>query len=487
MAVKLNQSLKQTQGLVFTPQLQQAIKLLTLNHLEMTNIIAEEMVENPLLEELGAEGTEKNETDYRLEQMEGENTEATSEDFSQTDHLSANDNFDFEQYIESYNSHSSAMPPSMTGPMAAEDMPNYENITAPSATLSEHLAWQLRMGDLSKKEQQMAQILIHNINDDGYLDISLAEVAQQTDHSREEVQAILGIIQGLDPVGCGARDLKECLMIQARMLVPRIPLVEQVIAQCLELLQQKNPQAIAKQLQAKEEQVAEVKFIISEFNPRPGRLISNESTHYIAPDVVVRNIGGELKVEVNDEGVPRLRISRLYRQMLQQGGDRTTKDYVQGKLRNALWLIKSIQNRQSTIYRVAEAIVRYQPNFFRKGAAFLRPLFLKDIAGELGVHESTVSRATTNKYMYTPLGTFELKYFFGAGIGGKNGGIDVAGEALKSKIKELVDSESPKAPLSDQKMVNILKTQDIAVARRTVAKYRDLLGIADSRTRKQNA
>src|SRR5690606_5014152 len=242
---------------------------------------------------------------------------------------------------------------------------------------------------------------------------------------------------------------------------------------------------IAKDFGVSKEKVKDAELIIMSLNPKPGRLVSSDETQYIVPDIFVAEVGGEFVVQVNDEGVARLRISNLYKSLIKNSNSNTdAKEFVQDKLRSALWLIKSIENRQKTIYKVAESIVRTQQEFFKKGPAFLKPMILKDIANEIGMHESTVSRVTTNKYMHTPIGTFELKYFFNAGIGGKNGGIDIAGESLKLKIKELIASEDPRKPLSDQKIADILKKSDIEVARRTVAKYREMLNILPSSKRK---
>jgi RNA polymerase sigma-54 factor len=221
-------------------------------------------------------------------------------------------------------------------------------------------------------------------------------------------------------------------------------------------------------------------------NPKPGRLVSADETQYVVPDIFVAELGGEFVVQVNDEGVPRLRVSNLYKSLIKSSANQVeAKEFVQEKLRSALWLIKSIENRQKTIFKVAISIVKNQQEFFKKGPAFLRPMILKDIAGEIGMHESTVSRVTTNKFMHTPIGTFELKYFFNTGIGGKNGGIDIAGETLKLKIKEMIGNEDPKRPLSDQKISELLSTRDIVVARRTVAKYREMMGISPSSKRKK--
>ncbi len=477
MAIKMNQRLAQTQSLTMTPQLQQAIKLLTLTHLEMTTVIAQEMVENPMLEEI----------EDAPEEASPENQEAsetTAEDFSNPEMVeNSKDQFDWESYADSMNNNSST-PPSMAV-ADPEDQMNYENMVTRSSSLPEHLEWQLRMENLTEDEWKIAQEIIHNLNEDGFLDTAFDEIIAKTSLEREDAFEILKMIHQLDPVGCGARNLEECLLIQARNLEERAPLVELLIANHLHDLQKKDYASISKVTGVEKEKIKDAELIISGFNPKPGRLIGGEETHYVVPDIYVVQVGEEFMVQLNDEGVPRLKISNLYRSMLKKGQEGEAQEFVQDKLRAAMWLIKSIENRQKTIVKVSEAIVRYQPEFFKKGPQFLKPMILKDIANEISMHESTVSRVTTNKYMHTPIGTFELKYFFNAGIGGDKGGIDIAGETLKLKIKGLIERENPKKPLSDQKIVELLEAEDIVVARRTVAKYREMMNIAASSVRKR--
>lgn len=479
----MNQGLKQSQNLTMTPQLQQAIKLLTLTHLEMTNVIAEEMVENPMLEELGPSDDERNtDEDYKLERLETQNEEVSAENF-QEESIVNKDDFDWQSYIESYENSNSSQPPSMATP-DSEDAPNYENMVSQGQTLADHLEWQLRMEDLSPLQLQFAELVIHNINDDGYLEVSYDELYSQTDLAKEDCEELIDKIQHLDPVGCGTTNLSECLMVQARAAEERSPLLERLIWDHLEDLKRQDFKLISEKTGASEDMVKDTAMILQNFHPRPGRLVVTQETHYVVPDIYVKEIGGEFVVQVNDEGVPRLKISKLYRDMIKQKGDAQAKEFVQDKLRSALWLIKSIQTRQNTIFNVAKAIVSQQQEFFKKGPRFLKPMVLKDVAGEVGVHESTVSRVTTNKYMHTPIGLFELKYFFNSGIGGKNGGSEITNEVLKFKIKELIDNENPKKPLSDQKIADLLSRQDVEVARRTVAKYRELLDIPSSSKRK---
>lgn len=483
MSIKISQGLKQTQNLAMTPQLQQAIKLLTLTHLEMTNVIAEEMVENPMLEEVGGE------SEIELpSEMDNETREATSEDFQETPLMKDKDDFDWESYADSFNSTSSMAPNMATPSTDPDDMPSYENIVSRGMTLAEHLEWQLKMETLSKEEWFLAELIIGNINDDGYLEANFEDLIAESGLSREDAFDVLEIIQRLDPVGCGASNLEECLLAQARIAEERSPLLEKLIKEHLEDLKLKAFDKIAKSLGVSMDAVKETALILQSFHPKPGRLVATPDTHYILPDIYVVEVGGEFVVQVNDEGIPRLKISKLYQEMIRKGATHKNdeaSEFVKDKLRAAEWLIKSIQNRQRTIEKVSKAIVQKQQEFFKKGPKYLRPMVLKDVANEIGMHESTVSRVTTNKYMHTPIGMFELKYFFNTGIGGKDGGVDVASEVLKLKIKAIFDAENPAKPLSDQKVVDILARENVVVARRTVTKYREMLGIDPSSKRKK--
>lgn len=484
MAIKMSQGLKQTQSLMITPQLQQAIKLLTLTHLEMTTLISQEMVENPMLEEIDGE-MDSGPIEESREEIDS--FEATADNFSGPELIEGSkDTFDWDSYSESFNSSSSSSPNTKEA-LSPDDLPSYENMVSKSQSLQEHLEWQLRMESLSLAQLNFCLDLIGNIDDDGYLEVPFDEVVARSQiEDRDGALGMLGLVQHLDPIGCGAQNLEECLGIQARMLHERSPLVELIIERNLKDLEKKDYLKISKDFGVSKEKVKDAELIIMGLNPKPGRLISADETQYVVPDIFVAQVGGEFVVQVNDEGVPRLRISNLYRSLIKSSqSDAEAKEFVQDKLRAALWLIKSIDNRQKTIYKVANSIVKTQQEFFKKGPAFLKPMILKDIANEIGMHESTVSRVTTNKFMHTPIGTFELKYFFNAGIGGKNGGIDIAGESLKLKIKEMVGNEDPKRPLSDQKISELLSTRDIVVARRTVAKYREIMGIAPSSKRKK--
>ena len=486
MAVKLSQGLKlkQSQTLTMTPQLQQAIKMLTLTHTELTEVIATEMVENPMLEEFGAEVNvdQKSESDYKVDKLENQTKEAVAENFEEPT-VMAKDDFDWNSYVEAYEN-SSYTPPNMAK-QDFDELPNYENIVSSGKNLAEHLELQLRMENLTEDEWKVADSIIYNIDEGGYLDESIEVIISKTGHDREDSLEILKMIQNLDPVGCGSRDLQECLYIQARALTDRAPLVELIIKEHMSLLERGELKGIAKITGVEEEVVKEALFVIHNFHPKPGRLVSGEDTHFVVPDIYVVESDGEFSVRLNDEGVPKLRISKLYMSMLKDKENKEAQDYVKEKLNAAKTLMESIYRRQDTIFKVAEAIVERQQNFFKKGPKFLKPMILKDIADEIGRHESSVSRATTNKYMHTPIGLFELKYFFNTGLGGKNGSADIASEVLKIKIKELVAKENPAKPLSDQKIGEVLSREDVKIARRTVAKYRESLGILSSAKRKK--
>ncbi len=480
MAAKLSLGLKQTQSLMMTPQLQQAIKLLTLTHLEMTTLIAQEMVENPMLEE--SEGESAADEAPTKEDLEA--SEAKPEDFQAPDIIEGGrEDFDWEAYAESFNNNSST--PNTRESLSPDDMPSYEGMVSKQQTLAEHLEWQIRMESMPDAAMAFALALIQDVDDDGFLTSPLDELIAQSQLDRDDALAILHLVQNLDPVGCATSGLQESLLVQVDALDNPAPLVSLIVKHHLDELQSKDYAKIAKALGVTKEKVKDAELVIMGLHPKPGRLVSPEETQYVVPDIFVVEVGGEYVINVNDEGVPRLRVSSLYRDLLKsKEGGAEAQEFVQDKLRAALWLIKSIENRQKTIHKVAAAIVRSQQEFFRRGPPYLKPMILKDIAGEIGMHESTVSRVTTNKFMHTPLGTFELKYFFNTGIGGKNGGIDIAGETLKLKIKEMIDAEDKRRPLSDQRISELLSTRDIIVARRTVAKYREMMNILPSSKRK---
>ncbi|MBF0206647.1 MAG: RNA polymerase factor sigma-54 [Oligoflexia bacterium] len=523
MGIKISHEFKQTHALSMTPQLQQAIKMLTLTHLELSDVICNELTENPLLEEVENDFStrDKNvsDVDYKIECLEMQNHEGEERSFSDLSQSvapptlgeslgnSVGDTEGGPPFSDYDGGRVSAGPvvdviggggiqaKSMVTAADMEDVPNYENLLSKERTLSEHLEWQLRMDSLTEEEWKIAELILGNINEDGLLEYSFDEIIGKHTVDAMMAQRILKKIQLLDPVGCAASSIQESLLIQAQNCGEGTPEMELVLKKYFSELTDQNFLNSIKKDGISRGQGEHILSVIKELNPRPGLLISSTDVQYVIPDVYVSLIGDELVISLNDEGIPKLKISGQYKSMIEKLGvgsasasfsdsEVKAKDYIKDKLRSAFWLLKSIQNRQRTILKVTEAIVRLQSDFFYKGTGSLRPMILKDVAAEIGMHESTVSRVTINKYMHTPMGVFELKYFFNSGVGGR-GGVDLAAEALKTKIKVLITTEDSTLPLTDQKIVEILAQEDIRIARRTVSKYREQLGISTSVQRKK--
>lgn len=487
MAIELKQSLKLSQQLVITPQLQQAIKLLQLSRLELREMIENELLENPLLEEgpqpedeeVPAEVAKELEAEEIPDKTHPEHLEMSSGSDGQ---MTEPKEFDWENYLGTYNDAGQEARTSFP-----EEGPNYENMVTKPTTLEDHLVWQLRMTDLSEREEAIGVVLIGALDDKGYLTISVEEIAAKNGYDLDEVQDILLLIQEFDPIGVGARDLKECLLLQAKKMGLERPLLEAIINEHLHLLERRDYPTLARKLKVPLKRILTAAKLISEMEPKPGRPFGRQDTQYITPDVYVIKIGNEYTITLNEEGLPKLRVSSFYRSMLSRGNGSTgdvAKGFIQEKLKGAMWLIKSIHQRQRTLYRVSKAIVKFQTEFFDKGVNYLKPMILKDVAEEIGVHESTVSRATSNKFMHTPQGIFELKYFFNSGVAAHQGQ-DVASESVKEMIRGIVAREDNKKPFSDKDIVSMLKEGNIDIARRTVAKYREMLGILPSSKRRQ--
>jgi RNA polymerase sigma-54 factor len=485
--------LKLSQQLVMTPQLQQAIKLLQLSRMELVDLVREEMLENPVLEDdlelapdklverdlIGTEGDVESKveqagtTETPVQASTGEATQEVKGDGSAVNEI------DWENYLESY----TMAPPMPSYRPDGDELPSYEATMTKSESLYDHLAWQLKLSDLSEEKQELGLLIIGNLDSAGYLtEPPLPDIAAEAGVPIEMAEEVLMKIQTFDPVGVGARHLAECMLIQAMHHGEDDELVVKIIKDHLGNLEKKNYQAIARELKAPLEEIYEAAKVIMEFDPRPGRQYSDDDPHYITPDVYVHKVADKYFVVPNDDGLPKLKISNFYRAAFSENGK--AKDYIQEKLRSAQWLIRSIQQRQRTIIKVTESIIKFQRDFFDKGIAHLKPLILRDVAEDIGMHESTISRVTTNKYVHTPQGIFELKFFFNSGISRTNGE-DLASQAVKQKIKGIIDAEPVKRPYSDQKIVQLLKEQNIDIARRTVAKYREQMGILSSSKRKQ--
>jgi RNA polymerase sigma-54 factor len=475
MAIELRQQLKLTQQLVMTPQLQMAIKLLQLSRLELMDTIRQELEENPTLEEVQETASPEQMVEKTEIDQPGPIKEVTIDEKLSGD-------IDWSNYIDEYNA-----PGRINYEVESRDTPRYEAFIARKESLSDHLLWQLLMTHPTPEEERIGSLIIGNLNKDGYLDASTDYLAEQSGESSEKIEQLLKLMQTFDPIGVCARDLRESLLIQARHFDLDNSLVTQIITDHLGNLENKNYKAICKALRVKlEEVIAAVKIII-ELEPRPGRQFSDEEPHYITPDIYVYKFEEEFVIILNDDGMPKLRVNSFYKQAISGNKDKVSgnaKEYIQDKLRSAAWLIRSIHQRQKTIYRVMESILKFQYDFFEKGITHLKPMVLRDVAEDINMHESTISRVTTNKYAYTPQGIFELKYFFNSSIKRVHGEA-IASASVQEKIKHIIDNENPRRPYSDSKMAKILKEENINIARRTVAKYREMLGVLPSNKRKQ--
>ncbi len=476
MALELKQQLKLTQQLVMTPQLQQAIKLLQLSRLELVETVRQELETNPVLEEETFEITEDDEKSGK------EKAEASKDPEEVVVKEEPPEDFDWESYIGEYSTSS----PAIVENEYFKELPPLENRLVKKASLDSHLMWQLRLSNFTEEERNIGSIIIGNLNTDGYLKANVEEIAEMAGAEVEAVEKVLERIQEFDPVGVAARDLKECLMIQARNLEPRNELVEEIILNHLHDLENKNYYAISRALKRPPEEIEKAINIIMNFDPRPGLAFNEEDVQYISPDIYVFKVDNDFVVVLNEDGLPKLKISSFYKDALKKDGNFSdfTKDYIQEKLRSASWLIKSIHQRQRTIYKVAKSIVKFQREFFEKGVTHLKPMVLRDVAEDVNMHESTISRVTTNKYMHTPQGIFELKFFFNSSINSVVGE-SVASESVKEMIRRIIQNENPEKPYSDKKIVELLREQNIKIARRTVAKYREIMGILPSSKRKK--
>ncbi|MFZ5573379.1 MAG: RNA polymerase factor sigma-54 [Thermodesulfobacteriota bacterium] len=477
MAFELRQQLKLTQQLIMTPQLQMAIKLLQLSRLELMDMVSQELESNPALDEV--QETIGDESPDAAPEMPAPDTgeqikEVRIDENIQTD-------VDWSNYLDEYNSlgrnHYE---------IEHKDAPAYETFISSKKSLNDHLLWQLLMTLPTKEEEYIGSMIIGNLNQDGYLEIPLEEIATLSGSPIEQVEKVLTQLQTFDPIGVCARNLSECLLIQAAQLGLADTIVSDIIQHHIKNLENKNYKAICRALKISIKEVIAAVNVIKMLEPKPGRSYSTEEPQYISPDIYVYKFEEDYVIVLNDDGMPKLRINPYYKKAVNRGekisGD--TKDYLQDKMRSAAWLIRSIHQRQKTIYKVMESILRFQKGFFDKGIAYLKPMVLRDVAQDIGMHESTISRVTTNKYAYTPQGIFELKYFFNSSINRIHGEA-LASTSVQEKIRKIIESEDTKKPYSDDKIASMLKESNIDIARRTVAKYREMLGLLSSNKRKQ--
>ncbi len=482
--------LKLSQKLIMTPQLQQAIKLLQLSRLELVQSISQELIENPVLEEVSPEASDE-------ETPEGESSspadlpvssEQTAESAAEPDHATELKS-DLEvgpQWDEYMNELGDGRD---YGSFEADDkeLPSYDQTLTRLPTLSDHLSWQLNLSTSDPNLVKGGEWIIGNLDDDGYLRASLDEIVQQSGLSFATMEQALALIQNFEPSGVGARDLRECLLIQVKQLDMQGTLIEKIIDAYLPDLEKRKYPAIAKALAITPQEVMEAaEIIVHELEPKPGRPYLSSDTNYVVPDVYVVKVEDRYEVHLNDEGLPKVRINSYYRKLLNRKEtiDKVTKDYVEERLRSAQWLIKGMEQRNKTIYKVAESIIKFQLEFLDKGITQLKPMVLKDVAEDIGMHESTISRVTTNKYMHTPQGIFPMKYFFTTGFSAGTG-TEISSLTVKDSIQKMIKEEDPSAPLKDQQIVDALKASGLDIARRTVAKYREELRIPPTSVRKR--
>ncbi len=473
MAFEAKLSLRQTQRMVMTPMLQQAISLLQLSRLEMLQALRQQVEENPVLDEV-MEGTEELED---LPEAKAAAEEPTAESNGEG---SASD-IDWESYLQDASDYRPSIQREQIDRFDGESL-----LTRPGS-LQDHLLFQLHLTARDPELLELGSLIIGDLDDNGYLRSGVEELASLAGTTGESVEAALRCIHGFDPAGVGARDLRECLLIQLRALVERDEVAEAIVSDHLHDLERRQLGKIADALGVSLKEAQEAVTLIASLEPKPGRTLSGEEPRYITPDVSILKIDGRFVVTLNEEGLPRLRISPYYREILSKRGlvPREARNYVEEKMRSALWFIRSIEQRKRTLLKVAESLVKFQENFLDYGISHLKPLTLREVADDISMHESTVSRVTTSKYVQTPQGLFELKYFFHRGVP------STAGDAVSSlKVKDLVrrylTGEDSHKPLSDQKIVEILaRVHGVEIARRTVAKYRGQLKIPSSNQRRQ--
>lgn len=492
MALEQKLSLKLAQKLVMTPSLQQAIKLLQMTRMELDTLLTQELVENPVLEE-SSDIVEGDEAPTPEEHAEAATPEADANAPEPIDHTESMENIDLDAYFGDYWEGSGQ--PSM---MEEREEPPIENSLTREADLYDHLLWQLHMADVAPRQREIAELIIGNLDPDGFLVATLEEIRDMGEqqgytngegYTLEEVHKALCLVRSLDPPGIACKDLQESLLLQMDIKeIPQESLARRMVFEAWDLFLRRQFPAVAKKLAVELAELEEALELIRTLETHPGRKFSTDRPHYIEPDVFVRKVGDEYVIQLNDDGLPRLRVSRAYRRMLQtmrtEGRQSEAQQFIKDKIRSAVWLIKSLDQRQRTIYKVAASIIRQQREFLDKGIEHLRPMVLRDVAEDIGMHESTVSRVVSNKYMHTHRGLFPMKFFFHSGID-REYGDNISSLTVKRKIEQLIQAEDPKRPLSDSELMRILNREGIQIARRTVAKYRDELSIPSSTDRKQ--
>ncbi len=469
MAIEQGLFQKQSQRMVISPQMQQALHILQLPLMDLRQLIQQELVENPVIEEMQEKAGEAD-----IQNQENNGDDDSKSIIEEMEEIARSQEL-WDEYLRNLN-HPAAME-------FDEDKESYARslVTVPP-NLQEHLLQQLRLSDCP--EYSIGELIIGNIDRDGYLRSSTQEIARLAGCTPEKAEEVMALIQTFDPPGVAARDLRECLLIQLKTRGVENPLVIKIVSEYLPDIERKKYPQVARNLAAEVEDVTNAAKIVAALEPKPGRKFSPASPQYIVPDITVKKMNGAYRITVNDDGIPELRISPYYRKLLSNNPSTQTQKYLAEKLRSGLWLIKNIEQRKRTMYRVAECIVKKQKGFLDAGISHLQPLRLKDVAAELDLHESTISRVTTDKYMETGRGIFELKYFF-SGTLDKGGSKTTSTRSIKARIAQLIKEENPREPLADHKILELLQKEGINIARRTIAKYREQLGILPVQLRKQ--
>ena len=461
MEMKMGMHTKMQQRLVMTPRLQQALKLLQMPTLELQQVLKQEILQNPLLEE-----------EEELKEMEEKEKEDENEE--------EEEDTDWEDVFET------AFGMGGTGNEEREEKEEMlERVPVARQSFSDHLLSQLRLATDDDFTLEVGEYLIGNLDESGYLPIELSDIARTFEIEEDRVQKVLELIQTFDPAGVGARNLQECLLLQLERKELADTRAAEILRDYFEEFKQKRYNNISKKMKISLQEVQAQSEIIGRLDPKPGLNVTADNPKYVIPDLIVDRVGDKYVISLNEKNVPRLRISKAYRDELRNNPNITekTKDFIKDKLKNAKWLIQTIEQRRRTMIKVMESIVEKQREFFEKGVIALKPLTLQQVASEIDMHESTVSRVTTNKYVQTPRGVYELKFFFSAKLNTRSGS-EVSSRSAKVRIKEIIEKENSKKPLSDQKIANILKEEGLVIARRTVAKYREQLGILPARHRK---
>lgn len=477
--MKPSLQIRQTQSLTLTPQLRQAIRLLQLSSVELETEISEALESNPLLEALDESGNDGDEIPTEAVTETASDTNGSGENNNDIDVIENNEEFDW----------------SDDGPRSSSSSSNNEDFesefsTAVPMDLCQHLLWQLRLSHLSKKDIAIGEVIIEAINNDGYLlesqEAIQAALLPEVHADLQEINTVLQLIHHFDPVGVGARNLSHCLCIQLQVLSPDTPglcLAKKIALEHLEALAKLGSEKLASQLKIASTEMQEAVALLKSLDPKPGLQISSDVPDYVAPDFIATKQKGVWQVSHARGSQPRIGINRHYENLIGKAS-REDDSYLRGQLQEARWLIKSLDSRADTLLRVARSIIRQQSGFLEHGPQAMRPLTLREVAEELDLHESTISRATTRKFLRTPRGTFEFRYFFSSGVSNSEGG-ETSATAIQSMIRKLIDAENPRTPLSDARLAELLKAEGIPVARRTVAKYREAIHIGASGERQR--